>query len=386
MKVLFVFSTGRLGSGAAAVWMNLLDGLSAHGVEPCVVVPQRLDSRMSAALKMRDVPWARVFFTWWVTSGARPRSLGRRIRRRFARIANSRAERKIGRFIDRRGIDLVYICDGTIITGLEAAKERGVPVVWHIQEFIREQPGGVSFIDPEMHVGNTLIKADRIITVTKSIRTDLIQRFPGLRGGRMRAIYNGIPVDRVFDKRTILDRDAVVFTLVGHIDANGGQEEAIRAFIRVAHDFPKTRLNIIGTGDIQLEERLKSIAAKSEAASRIVFQEARRDIAKVWDETDVALNCSYTGGCSMALGEAMSSGCLMLCSTAESNVEIIEGKYGLLYERRKVDALAEKMRWILTHREEARALAMAGKARARRLFGLERQLDAIYRVLTEVAR
>lgn len=386
MRVLFVLSIGKLEGGAAAVWMNLLDGLPSRGVEPYVVVPQNPDSRLKSELERRDIPWMHAFFTWWVTSDAKPRSLAHRIRRRGARIVNARAEKAILDFIDEHGIDLVYICDGTITAGLEAARERGLPVVWHIHEFIREQPGGVSFIDPEMHVGNTLMKADKIITVTKSIRTDLTQRFPALRDGKIAAVYNGIPSSRLFDKQAILDRDTVVFTLVGRIDANKGQEDAIRAFIRIARDHPEARLHIVGAGDAQLEQRLRAVASRSEASKQIAFEGTRDDIANVWDETDVALNCSYTEGCSMVLCEAMSSGCLMLCSTAESNVELVEGKYGLLFERRKVDALAEKMRWILTHRHEARAIAVRGKRHATRLFGLDRQLDAIYRIFTEVMR
>lgn len=386
MKVLFVFSIGKLDGGAAAVWMNLLDGLPSRGVEPYVVVPQGPDKRLSSELDGRGIPWRKFFFTWWVTSDARPHSLGHRIRRRGARIVNRHAEGEIGKFIDEHGIELVYICDGTITAGLEAAKERGLPVVWHIHEFIREQPGGVSFIDPEMHVGNTLMKADKIIAVTKSIRTDLTQRFPGLRDGRIKAIYNGIPRSRICEKSGILDREQVVFTLVGRIDGNKGQEGALRAFIKVASDYPQARLHIVGAGDPELEARLRSMAEKCPFHDRIEFQGTRHDIARVWDETDVALNCSYTEGCSMVLCEAMSSGCLMLCSTAESNVELIDGKYGLLYERRKVDALAEKMRWVLEHGDEARVIAAAGKERAAHLFDLDRQIDAVYRVFEEVSR
>lgn len=386
MKVLFVFSIGRLDSGVAVVWMNLLRGLPARGVDPYVVMPQNPDSRMRAELDSFGIPWEVVPFAWWATRDAASGPFGRRVRRGVARALNARAEKRIGKIIDARGIELLYLCDGTIATGLAAANKRDLPVVWHIHEFMRTRPGGLNFVTPEMHVGSMLAKADRIITVTKSIRTDLTQQFPGLRDGRMQVVYNGVLPSRIVDKRGILDRDATVFTLVGHINENEGQEEAVRAFIRIAPDFPEAKLRIVGTGDETLLSRLRSIADKSKAATRIVFANTYRDITDIWNETDVALNCSYSEGCSMAFCEAMSSGCLMLCSTAESNVELVEGKYGLLYERRKIEALAERMRWVLTHKDEARAIAAAGKRRALGLFGLDRQLDSVSRVFSEAMR
>lgn len=386
MRVLFVFSTGRLDSSAAAVWLNLLEGLPARGVEPCVVMPQQPDERLAAGLAARGVRWKRVPFTWWVTSGSRADSVPDRMRRRWAKTTNYRAEQEIGKIIDDHGIELLYICDGTVTAGLEAAKKRGVPVVWHIYEFIRERMDGTDYLDPEMHVGSTLMKADAIITATKSIRTDLVQRFPGLRDKGVKTIYNGVLESCVCDKRDLFEGKRVTFTIVGRVNENKGQEEALRAFVAIARKASGARLRIMGPGDDFIIGRLKFIAEKSGLADQVEFRPVIERIAETWCDTDVVLNCSYSEGCSMPLAEAMVSGCLLLCSTAESNVELVGGKYGLLYERRRPEALADKMRWVLSHEDEARELAAAGKGRGRRLFSLEHQLDAVYQVFLDVAK
>lgn len=384
MKVLFVFSTGKLWGSAPAVWLNLLDGLPARGVEPYVVMPHRPDAALSAALKARAVPWEWGPYTRWVTSDGTPQSFAHRVRRGFARQTNTQAERAIGRIIDKQGIELVYICDGTITAGLDAAVERGIPVVWHIHEFIRSQRGEVDSIDPEMHVGNRLAKADRIITVTKSIRTDLIQRFPALRDMGIKAIYNGVQKSRVFDKPGILEGDEAVFTIVGRLVENKGQAEALCAFARVAREHPHIRLHVVGTGPEEEERRLRELAHKGGVADRVDFRPITESIAEVWRETDVILNCSFSEGCPVGLCEAMTSGCLALCSTAEGNVELIDGKYGLVYQRRKVEALEEKMLWVLSHESQAREIALRGKRHAERAFDLERQVDAVYQVFSDV--
>ncbi len=382
MKVLFVFSIGRLHGGAARVWFNLLDTLPARGVEPYVVIPQDVDHSMTRELEKRGIPWIEAFFTWWVTSDERPRSLMHRIRRKGANIVNRAADKVIGDYIDKNGIELVYICDGTITAGLREAERRGIPVVWHIHQFIEGDNGSVSFIDREAHVGSTFARASAIITVSEGIKTYLRSRFPTIR--KITAVYNGIPADRICDKGSILDGEQVVFTLAGRFDANKGQLDAVRAFAQVAPQHPEARLWLVGTGQQQEVDAAKEECIRAGIAGKVVFMGQRSDMPAVWAKTDVALNCSYSEGCSMVVGEAMSSGCLLLCSTAEGNVELVDGKYGLLYERGKVDALIEKMRWVFEHREQARQIAACGKRHARALFDLDRQADAVYRVFTEV--
>lgn len=382
MKVLFVFSIGRLHGGAANVWFNLLDTLPKRGVEPYVVIPQDVDHSMTRELDRRGIPWIEAFFTWWVTDDEHPRSLAHRIRRKGAKIVNRAADKVIGDYMEKNGIELVYICDGTITAGLREAERRGIPVVWHIHQFIEGANGSVSFIDPEAHVGSTFARATAIITVSEGIKTYLRSRFPTIR--RITAVYNGIPKDRICDKPPILEGDSVVFTLAGRFDANKGQLDAVRAFAQVAPDYPAVRLWFVGTGQEQVIAAVKDECERSGIAGQVVFMGQCSDMPAVWAKTDVALNCSYSEGCSMVVGEAMSSGCLLLCSTAEGNVEIVDGKCGLLYERGKVDALAEKMRWVLENRAQAREIAARGKRRALTIFDLDRQADAVYRVFAEV--
>ena len=381
MKVLFVLSIGKLDGGAAAVWVNLLEGLPSRGVEPVVVIPEDVDHTLVEELEARGIPWHAVFYTWWVTTDPNPHSAKRKIARAGARAINARAEREIGGLIDSQGIDIVYICDGTITAGIEAARARAVPVVWHFHQFIREGQDTIAFIDSATHVSDTLMKASRILTVSNAIAADLEHRF---ELEDVVAIPNGIPSSRIVDRGEILQDEPVVFSLVGRIDANKRQEDAIRAFIEIAPDYPKARLKIIGSGDTVLEERLRELVGEARAERQIELCGFQSDIASVWKETDVALNCSYSEGCSMVVAEAMSSGCFILCSDAEGNREIVRDGAGLLYERCNVEGLAQAMRWVLEHPDQARKMAQEGKRYAAQMFSMDAQLDSIHRVFCEV--
>ncbi len=256
-----------------------------------------------------------------------------------------------------------------------------MPVVWHFHQFIREGQDTIAFIDSATHVSDTLKKASRILTVSNAIAADLEHRF---ELEDVVAIPNGIPSSRIVDRGEILQDEPVVLSLVGRIDANKRQEDAIRAFIEIAPDYPKARLKIIGSGDTVLEERLRELVGEARAERQIEFCGFQSDIASVWKETDVALNCSYSEGCSMVVAEAMSSGCFILCSDAEGNREIVRDGAGLLYERCNVEGLAQAMRWVLEHPDQARKMAQEGKRHAAQMFSMDAQLDSIHRVFCEV--
>lgn len=382
MRVLFVFSIGRYDGGAAVVWLNLIDALRQRGVEPYVLLPEDKDGTMVAQLEQRQVPYETCFFTWWVTTDAHPRSLKRRLARCGAQLVNARAERVVERLVCEHAIDVVYLCDGTITAGLRAAHRCGVPSVWHFHQYVNGGPAGVQFIDDDARVRETLAQASVLITVNEGISADLRQRFS--RTLPTVAVYNGIAPERLAQRTAPpLSGSEVVFTLVGRIDANKGQRDAIEAFGHIARAFPPARLRLVGEGDPTLVGQLKALAAAQSGAERIEWCGHRDDMAAVWATTDVALNCSHSEGCSLVVAEALCSGCVVLTSDAPGNVELLEVGAGLCYERGDARALAEQMCWVLEHVEQAQAIAAEGQCRARQVFNLEAQGDAIYQILCD---
>ena len=383
MNVLFLFSTGKIDGAAIGAWFSLLDTLPARGVKPFVIVPRDVDARVAAALDKRGITWRKLCYTRWLTGTSDEPVLQRKLRRCRFNITNERADRRIGACIDEWGIELIYICSGNITAGLAEANKRGLPVVWHVHQLIRRlNCDGRNPSDTDVQVGPLLAHADAIIASCQSVKTDLRTRFPMCRN--VRAVYNGVAASRIYDKPCILTEERVVFTLAASIEQNKRQLDAVRAFNLVAPSFPGMRLRFVGAGSAAQEARLKEEIAASPVAERIEFSGFADDIAQVWADTDVALNCSYSEGCSMAVAEAMCSGCLLLCSTAEGNVEVIDGAFGLLYERAKVAALAEKMRWVMQNRRQAQGIARDGKARALQMFSPQAQADAVYEVLESV--
>ena len=386
LTVLFVLSVANTQGGAAKVWLNLLRGLPAYGVKPFVVMPSHGDGSMAAALEELGVPYMETFYTWWVTTDSNPRSLKRRFARRGAKFANARAEAQVAEALEEAQADLVYICDGSVTLGLDAAQQAGIPVVWHFHQFIRGAQDGLWFIDLPEEVAQQLQRAARIVTVNQGQRDDLCQRF-GLDQKKVSAVYNGVDLRRAGTKTELLSGEAVTFTLAGRVDANKRHQDAVEAFDLVAGEYPQARLLLVGDGTDAAVDALRQKVAASPYAERIELRGYTDDMPALWAETDVALNCSLSEGCSMVLAEAMASGCLVIASDAEGNAELLdpdnqmpgmcEGVRGLLYERGSARSLAEQMRWVLEHPVAARQIAAFGRADGRAAFSLEGQLERI---------
>lgn len=383
MKVLFVFSLGRYDGGAAVVWLNLIDALRERGVEPFVVLPSCADKTMAAQLEQRGISYEVQFFTWWVTDDKRPHSLKRKVARAGARMVNARAERVIENIIKRQGIDAVYVCDGTIEAGIRAAQACGVPAVWHFHQVVGE--GGVEFIEQAAYVGRQLGRASQIVAVSEAAAENLRVRFSF--DAPIAVIPNGVAPAHVGTHAVpLFSGETVTFTLAARFDSNKGQRDAIDAFAAVVARFPQARLQLVGTGKDELVEELRTYAASLPCSDRIAFAGQRSDMARVWEETDVALNCSRSEGCSMVLLEALCSGCLVLASDAVGNREVLSRAAGLSYKAGNADALASQMRWALEHPQDARALANEGCAKAREAFTLEAQGAAVYELLRAAAK
>ena len=382
MRVLFVLSIGHLSGGACSVWLNLMDGLRAFGVEPYAFMPTNKDDSLLNALDERGIVHETAFFSWWTTADESPRSLRHRLRRAGGKRLSAQAEKRIAEMIRTYGIDVVFICDGTITAGLEAAAACGVPAVWHFHEVIGAFEGAQRYLDSSAQVAAKLAQADALIAVSDYIASNLAMLAPQ---ASVKRIYNGIDAsNETFQE--LFSQETATFTLCGRIDNNKGQAEAIEAFSKVHEAFPNTRLLLVGEGERELTARLKEQAARSSAATAIEFCGQVEDTAGMWAQTDVALNCSFNEGCSMVLVEALHAGRLVIASDAPGNVELVADGRGLSYERRNTADLARTMCEALEHQQQAKCTAAAGKCWARENLTLRKQLEAVYAVFEGVVR
>jgi glycosyltransferase involved in cell wall biosynthesis len=156
------------------------------------------------------------------------------------------------------------------------------------------------------------------------------------------------------------------FVFVGNYIDGKGQDLAIRAFHRLAGDFPEAELHFHG-GDMGLErnrryrEALMAQAASGAGARAIHFHDYAVDMGQALDGALAALNCSRAESFSLTCQEAGAHGLAVIATRSGGPQEIVEdGETGFLIAVGDAVALERSMRALL--RDPARAGAMGDRA------------------------
>ncbi|PWJ70786.1 glycosyltransferase involved in cell wall biosynthesis [Ruminococcaceae bacterium R-25] len=121
----------------------------------------------------------------------------------------------------------------------------------------------------------------------------------------------------------------------------------INAFAKIASEFPDTKVWIYGDGEKRAD--LTALIRSLGLESRIIMPGNSNNVFEVMRENEYFVMCSDYEGLSNALLEAMRSG--MICVSTEWNgiTDVIsDGENGFLVPVGDVDALADKLRLVLT--------------------------------------
>lgn len=169
-------------------------------------------------------------------------------------------------------------------------------------------------------------------------------------------IHNSVNIPQ--DKYPMPEKRDKRIVSVGRLHPQKNFPLLINAFAKVAPAFPDYSLDIYGDGD--LLENLQSQIDCLGLTSRITLNKSRAD---VWDFICTAslfvLTSDYEG-MPNALMEAMALGlpCIATdCRPGGARALINDGLNGYVVPLRDVDALADKMQFVLSHSEKADKIA-----------------------------
>jgi glycogen(starch) synthase len=174
------------------------------------------------------------------------------------------ASKLINELIRKEGIkyDLVVAHDWlSVMGGVTVKKESKLPLVFHVHstEKGRTLGNGSNVVSNiELRGAN---KADMIITVSYAMKDELIQL--GFPRNKIRVSYNGVDPKK-YDPTTVsaeqvrkirqyygLKDDEFMILFLGRLVGVKGVDKLIMAMPHILPKFPKTRLVIVGVGDLQ---------------------------------------------------------------------------------------------------------------------------------------
>jgi glycogen(starch) synthase len=180
--------------------------------------------------------------------------------------------------------DVVAVHDWlSSVAGIIIKNETEIPVIFHVHstEFGRSGDHGSEVVS---HFESATAKAaDRVITVSHTMREDLIRH--GWPAEKISVVWNGVDpkrydpakyssedIKRVRSKYNIEDDESMLFFL-GRLTWVKGMRNLIQAMPTILEEYPKTKLVILGKGEEQrdIEETASRLGIKDKVVSRYEF-------------------------------------------------------------------------------------------------------------------
>jgi glycosyltransferase involved in cell wall biosynthesis len=358
-------------SAAGGAELALVEGVRAlvdRGQEVDVAVPEA----GPLVMLLRDAG-ARVLvarYPLWV-SGGRWRTPTHRVRRVAGTVAGAGA---LARVLARRRPDAIVT--NTLAVGSPALTARwlGVPHVWYVHEFGREDHG--------LHFDLPCGAAHRLM---RHLSTEVIVDSQAVGRAvrewadpaRVHVVAYAVDVPSL-PCRPPGDGVTLRLALIGRRAPGKRQEDAIRAVGMLAARGVDVSLELVGDAEAAYEQHLRALADAGGAAGRVRFTAFTPDRFARLGDADVALMCSSSEAFGRVTVEAMKLGRPVVGADAGGTAELVrDGWNGLLYPPGDSQALALRIERLHRDRPLLRDLGARAQEWSRATFTSERYADGL---------
>jgi N-acetyl-alpha-D-glucosaminyl L-malate synthase BshA len=286
-------------------------------------------------------------------------------------------------------IDLIHSHTwGTDFYGYWASKILGIPMIStiHNRYYIFEK------WSRRFSYKVFISQIKKIVAVSKDIQ-DLLREELKLPPQKVKLVYNGIDTHKFEDKKDLeplrkelnLLKEELVLGNVGNLREVKDHHTLILSFLKVATLFPRSKLLIVGEGD--LKSSLLELCEKLGIGNKVLFLGHRDDVNLLLALMDIFILSSNSEGCSISILEAMASGKPVIATRVGGNPELVlEGKTGFLVPPAEPEKLAEKIIFLLKNEDLKVEMGKEGRKRAKEKFSLEVMIKNYEELYSQVLR
>ena len=289
---------------------------------------------------------------------------------------------------------LVYSHTLAALIGFIWASKRNIRHLWHVQEIIaRPKLFNRAFKYILSRKSN-----DKIIYDSRETMNFWADGEPQI-AKKSGFIWNGLdpegkenhtPEEIASVRKEFFNADTeTVIGLVGRINSWKGQQLLLRAFAKIAGEYPDARLVYLGSAPPNQEffvDELKSNIQKFDLSQKVTIIPFRQDIWKFWDSLDIAVVPSTEPEpFGMVAIEAMLAGKPVVAANHGGLTEIVlNGETGFLFDPGNDEALASALKKLLDDPVLRTRFGALGKERASTVFSLQNHVDQFEAVFEEI--
>ena len=231
--------------------------------------------------------------------------------------------------------------------------------------------------------GISIERADALMACSANI-ADFTAAFYGIPRERIDVVHCGVDADafRPGDRRE-RDSNRPTVLFVGNIANNKGIRTVLAAVLRLRRKYPNIRLQILGTGDDDLQEDLQRWTQTAGAEANIEFHGfvEHANLPDFYRRAHVFCSpAQHEGGVANVYLEAMACGCPVVASIAGGAPEaVINGKTGVLIPPRDKRAVAAALDQILSNPSLAQQMGQAARQRVEEYFAMDKYMVRVLR-------
>lgn len=366
-EILFLSSDNNSSSGAFLCLIDINKELNKRGISTLVVLP--VYGNGEELLIENNIDYTYILSKDWLGEiGELPTDLN----------SNEIAISKIYQLINKLNIRLVHNNTTYTYVGAEAAKRAGIPYIWHIREYIKEQ--GFWFYN-ENDAYDVINNAEVIIPVSKYVANC----YTGFNVEKVSVVYDGIDVNRYLDYHEIFTSEVVRILMPGSLIPLKGQKQLIEAAAVLKDKGFNFQITFVGSGDADYIAELKDIVNDNNLVDKINFYDRTNELEKWYQKSDIVVVCSRSEAFGRVTVEAQLAGCLVIGAKCGATQELINDfETGIFFELNNPYDLAEKIEWTANHKMEVRKIISKAQENVRFNFSKEKNAEKIITIYRDI--
>ena len=295
-------------------------------------------------------------------------------------MLNYKAFIQMRKLIKDEKVDIVHENALTAYVAAWAAESLGVPVVWHIREFMEEDLN-ISFYNKQYSI-EKINKATHIIAISKAIA----QKWGSIFSVPMTVIYDGLPIENYYIKRVNKESNWINIIIYGRIVETKGQLFFFEGMKQLFKYYDN--IKCFWAGQIEDEEYYNSILTfinDNNIGERVRFLGQISNMKTVLKEMDIVAVCSKQEGFGRVTVEAMLSGCIVVGANTGATKELIEdGVNGFLYNEGDINSFVNVFKHVIEDFLKNKKLAINSQIQAKDKYSINNNVENIIKIYKKV--
>ena len=382
IKILFCLHYANLNNGAVRSLVDIIENIvKRDGVTVYVVYPTRRDTAIdyleNLGVKTIYLPFA---YKLNYTENSKRESFKYMVKKFLSWFILF----KLRSVVKKEKINVIYSNTIVIDYGFILSKMTGLPHIWHIREFGKEDHG-FSLRGGEKALYRKFNKSKGIIYISKAIEKKYA---PHIRNGIFQeVIYDDISKTFINKKTEFnIDPDNLLkATIVGAIQEGKGQLVAIKAVEKANKLGAKIELHICGEKTGAYYNKINNYVKDHNLSDQVYFDGFKTKMNEYRSDMDIGIVASRSEAFGRVTIEGMLSNLAMIGADSAGTSELItDNVTGLLYKNGDIDELAEKLVYLYKDRQKLKELAINGFDFAKK-FTKGNAADEIYDVITKLS-